>query len=225
MGNTMAMTTSAHTGISPDAYGPLILEPMQKASVALQVSTVFMTNSTETHFPRVNTDITAAWTAEGAPIGVSDLATDAYVATPKKLASITKITNELLADSNPAAATLVGQSIARVLATEYDKAFFGNLIAPAPAGLGSLTGTLVVNGGTAFTNADPFVDGVMEMEANGAILTGWVASPATARVIAKLKQASGSNVPLVTPDVAAPSGRLLQGVPLFASAAVPDNVV
>ncbi|WP_165956237.1 phage major capsid protein [Streptomyces hainanensis] len=219
------MFTTGNPGLLPPEYGQLITEPMTQMSVAMQVATVVTTGANEFHFPRVNSDITAAWTAEGAAIASSDVATDAYVVVPKKLASLTTVTNELVNDSSPAAQEIVGQSIAREMARKLDAAFFGNLSAPAPAGLGSLAGTLVVDTGATITNADPFIDGQMEIEASGGVLTAWVASPATARAIAKIKEASGSNRPLVTPDVSAPSGRLLLGLPLYTTTAIPDGTV
>lgn len=221
----MTMNTAGNSGVLPPEYGQLIVEPMTQMSVALQVATVINTTAHDFHFPRVNSDVTAEWTAEGATIASSDAATDSYVVTPKKLASLTTVTNELINDSSPAAQEIVGQSIAREMARKLDAAFFGSLPAPAPAGLGSLTGTLVVDTGGAITNADPFIDGQMEIEASGAALTAWVTSPATARAIAKIKQTADSNVPLVSPDVSAPSGRTLLGVPLYVTAAVQDGTV
>ncbi|MGW5447702.1 phage major capsid protein [Streptomyces asiaticus] len=221
----MSMFNSANAAILPPEYGKLVIEPMTAASVAMQVATVVPTGAAEFHFPRVTSDVTAGWTAEGAAITPSDADTDAYVVTPKKLASLTTLSNELVNDSSPAALQLVGDSIAREMARKLDAAFFGNLGGSAPAGLESLTGLIVVDSGASYTNADPFTDAVMEVEASGGNVTSFVTDPATARTLAKLKQASGSNIPLITPDLTAPSGRVLLGRPLYVSAAVTAGTV
>ncbi|MGR3938227.1 phage major capsid protein [Streptomyces sp. BRA346] len=111
------MFNSANAAILPPEYGKLVIEPMTAASVAMQVATVVPTGAAEFHFPRVTSDVTAGWTAEGAAINASDADTDAYVVTPKKLASLTTLSNELVNDSSPAALQLVGDSIARAAVT------------------------------------------------------------------------------------------------------------
>ena len=67
---------------------------------------------------------------------------------PKKLASLTKVNNELANDSSPVATALVGESIACSVSREIDLAFFAEATSKGPAGLESL----VSAGGSAKTS-------------------------------------------------------------------------
>src|SRR5215204_3359574 len=98
----MALTTTSGAGIlTPEEVGALVIRPLIETSVAAQVSTVVQTASHDFRVPVVSADPTAAWTAEGAEIAVSDPTLLEVVATPKKLAGLTVVTNELAQDSSP----------------------------------------------------------------------------------------------------------------------------
>jgi HK97 family phage major capsid protein len=112
-----------------------------------------------------------------------------------------------------------------VLAAQLDAAFFGNLSAPAPAGLGSLTaGTGAgqvqdLAAGTNPTNLDIFEEAISKAGDVGAEVTAFAMNPADVLFFSKLKQATGSNVPLLGSDPAQPRQRTISGVPVFR---VPD---
>jgi HK97 family phage major capsid protein len=89
----------------------------------------------------VVTDPSNAWTAEGAEIPVTDPDLDELVVTPPKLAGLTVVSNELMADSDPSALDVVGQGLVRDLQVKLDAAYFGNTVANGPSGLESLAST------------------------------------------------------------------------------------
>lgn len=220
------MMTDANTGIVPREWSDrLIVQPVTRLSVAMQVSTRIGTDANSLHLPRLTSDVSAAWTAEGATIAKSQAGTDGYVAVPRKLAALATLSNELVRDSSPEAMALVGDSTARVMAKELDTAWFGDLSAPAFAGLGSLEDVVELELDGPISDADAFVDAALLLEENGAHLTSYIASPATVRAISKLKQAAGSNVPLVNPDVTVASGRTLNGRPLYSTPALENDVI
>ncbi len=66
-------------------------------------------------------DPTASWVAEGAGIVPCDPTLSELVVTPAKVAGLTIISRELADDSNPAAAQVVGQGLARDIARRVDK--------------------------------------------------------------------------------------------------------
>ncbi|SDY92448.1 phage major capsid protein, HK97 family [Modestobacter sp. DSM 44400] len=115
--------------------------------------------------------------------------------------------------------------MARDMAKRVDAAFFGNLAAPAPKGLGALTGYAAVSAGASWTNVDPFTDALFAVEGAGQTVDSWVANPADAQVISKIKTGTGSNQPLLQPDVTSPTKRTIQGVPLYVSAAVAPGTI
>ena len=113
----MASTTSGGASIlTPEPVGALVIRPLtSELSVAAQVSTVVETSSHDFRVPVVSADPTAAWTAEGAEITASDPTITEVVVTPKKLAGLTVISNELAADSSPAALQVVDDGLVRDL--------------------------------------------------------------------------------------------------------------
>lgn len=218
-------TTEDVAGILPDGYGKLIVTAVASVSVASQVAATVPTASTVFHVPILAADAAAAWVVEGAEINPTDAVFAEAVVTPAKLAGLSIISRELAEDSSPAAAQLVGQSIARDLARKLDAAFFGNLPTPAPAGLEAVPGVGAVAAGTTFTDIDPFAEAISAAEQEGALLGGFIANPADALTLATIKEQTGSNKPLLGPDPSQPTRRSILGVPLHSSPAVTPGTV
>lgn len=224
---TLFTTTNDVKGISPDAISSLITLPVEAQSVAAQVATVIPTDATRTHIPMVTADPSAAWVAEGAEIAPSDSALDDLVVTPAKIAGLSIITNELAADTSPAAAGIVGDGLSRDIARKIDSAFFGSKGGSAvqPAGLEDLTGFSDVDAGAAWADLDPFAAALANAEAFGLAVDSFVANPADALILATLKESASSKRSLMTPDPTQPTRRLIQGVRLFVSSAVTEGTV
>lgn len=211
----MATNTSTVPALlRPDQIEALLVLPVLAASVAALTCRVARTGSHQYRIPRVTADPSAAWVSEGAEIPVSDLDADEMVVTPRKLAGLTVITNELAQDSSPDAAETVGQGLARDCARKIDQAFMGDLALPAPAGLGSLTNVTEIAAPTAYADLDPFAAAAAAAETEGATIGSWIAHPNDALSLSNLKAGSGSNVPLLALDPAQPSRRLVEGSPL-----------
>ncbi len=184
----MALTTTGGASIlTPEEVGTLVVRPLMEQSVAAQVSTVIPTNSHDFRVPIVSADPTAAWTAEGAEISVSDPTITELTVTPKKLAGLTVITYELAADSSPAALQVVGDGLVRDLKRKLDAAYFGNTTTNGPNGLGSLT-TTVIDVGDAWTNLDAFEGAKSAAETLHTELGAFVTNPTTALALASLKE-------------------------------------
>ncbi|POH67628.1 phage major capsid protein [Cryobacterium zongtaii] len=211
-------TLKSYLGISE--AGPLIVQPVERESLALRLTTVVHTGGGTFRFPRITTDPSAAWIAENAEITVSEATADEVPVIPKKVAGLSIISNELANDTSPEAAGVIGDGLARDIARRVDQAFFGT--APAntnvqPGGLEYL-GTTVEN-----IDADPsagiaaYIDALAAAEALGVTLSAFVTDPTTARALAKLTTGTGSNLPLF--GVGATNGieRNVLGVPLHVS--------
>ena len=223
----MAMFTNTvgTSGVLPPDYGQLIVQPLSRDSVAFQVSTVVQTGSHTFHVPSVVEDAGAGWIPEGGDIPIDDAVLAETVVTPSKVGGLVVISRELAMDSTPQAAQLVGDGLARSIVNQIDGAYFGAMAAPAPSGLGALVGFTDVPAGTAWTNADAFTTALFAVESLGANIGAFVAHPDTAKVLATLKDATGSNRPLLTADVTQPTRRVIGGVPLLTSPAVAAGVV
>lgn len=219
-------TTSAGAGgLLPDSYGPLVVQPALDASIFAQVATVVQTPSTEYRIPIVSADPAASWVAEGAEITPSDPTLQELVVTPPKVAGLTIISRELANDSNPAAAQVVGDGLARDIARRIDQAAFAGLASPAPAGLSTLSGVQSYVNAAAFANLDFAAQAVSKAETVGAKVTAFITSPATALALATIKTGTGSNQPVLGADPTQPTGRSILGVPLYVSQFVAANTL
>lgn len=224
---TTLTTTSNVKGISPDAISKLLILPVEAASVAMQASTIIATDATRTHIPLVTADPSAAWVAEGEEIGATDPSIDDYIATPAKIAGLSIITNELAADTSPAAAEIVGDGLARDIAKKIDLAYFGtkgsSLI--QPAGLEDLAGYSLTVQETAWEDLDPFEEAISNAAELGLEIGTFAAHPDDALALAILKESTGSKRGLLTADATASTRKILAGVKLLASPGVRPGTI
>ena len=187
--------------------------------------------STHTYrVPLVTADPAASWTAEGAEITTSDATLDELDITPSKLAALSIISSELANDSTPQAAQAVGDGIVRDLTRKVDQALFTATTTNGPGGLPGVSGVTSVSGpATAYTNVDPFSDGIYVSAQHNGVIGAWVTNPATAQALPKVKQytAGASNMPLLGADPTMPGQRQILGIPLLTSPYVTttNNVV
>lgn len=225
----MTLLTSAGSGssiLTPDQVQSLVVEPLGRASVATQCSTIVHIDTHSTRFPVVVADANSGWTPESAEIAISDPGLDELVCTPSKLAALVVCSNELLADSNPSAANVIGESIVRDLAVKLDAAFFGSVTANGPSGLESLTGAQDVNGGSGFADLDAFAEALSKLEqVDSSLDRSFVAHPSTLLGLSQIKLGDDFNAPLLGPDASSPTKRSILGVPLFSSPAIPQGRV
>lgn len=226
---SLLTSTAAVGGLLPEEWGPLLVEPVTAASLALNpaVSTVVETANVSFHVPVVNTDAASSWVAEGAEIAPSDPSISELTIVPRKAAGLVIISSELANDSSPAAAEVVGGSLARSLARTIDTAFFGALAAPAPSGLGALTNASLnrVVAGVTPSNLDAFAQAISLVEVDGAEITAFCANPADALTVQTIKTGTGFSAPLLGTDAANGTARQILGVPLLVSAKIPQGVV
>lgn len=226
----MALTANAApNAFLPDDFGQLLIATASTMSVALQTTTVINSDKNEFRIPTITAEAGAGWYSENEDITLTDPTLDEEVVTPRKIAGLSKLSNELVNDSTPKAATVVGDSIARSIATGIDAAFFGtaNGTGKPPKGIGAFTDTALtlVEAGTEWANIDPFIEAAFKLEALGATLTTFVANPADAEILAKLKREADSNEPLLAADATDTITRRISGIALRTSAAVPAGTI
>lgn len=226
----MASTTATFAGaFTPADHGDLLIATASKESVAMQTTRVVSTDATEYRIPIISGEVDTGWYGELQEIDQDDVTTDEEIVRPSKVAALSKISRELADDSNPSAANAIGASIGRSIANSIDAAFYGDAdgTGDVPKGLGSFTDAQLttVDAGEAWTNADPFVDAVYQVEAAGGSVSAFVANPADARVLAKLKRDADSNEPLLAASAGDATRRSLSGVPLYVSRHVPEGTI
>ncbi|TFV78375.1 phage major capsid protein [Blastococcus sp. CT_GayMR19] len=227
----MTTTVTGSSILTPDEINTYLLDPFEAEALATQVATVVRTDSHSYRIPVPGSEPSADWVAEGEEVVLSDMTFDEVTVTPTKVMGVVPITRELSEDSGPDAADVIGNGLARDIARKVDAAFFGNLANPnAQKGLGSLA----VNANaddvqgltvTAFDSLDVFAEAQSLAEGVGAAITSFVANPADALTLALLKESTGSNRPLLGADPTQPTRRLIGGVPLLRSSAVPAGTI
>lgn len=169
-------------------------------------------------------------------IDESDPGLGETVVAPSKLAALTQISNELIADSadNAEVAGVVGDGLVRAFARSLDKAFFTSTTTLGPNGLESIS-YQTVNVGGPFVDFDPFATAISLVERVGSVVTSFAASFATVLELGLLKRFQPttdvvSNEPLLPQspgDVTNPVVRQILGVPLYSApeGTIEDGVV
>lgn len=219
------MNTSAGVGgMLPSEYGDLVAKPVGDMSVAIQTGTEVSCGTAEYHVPVVDSDAATGAVAEGAEITPSDATFSELIVTPAKFAGLSIISREFGSDTSPAAAETLGRSLARSIANSVDNAYLNSLGGVNPPGLADLVGISAVSAPAAFANLDPFEEALNAVETAGGNVTAWITGPSRSLEIAQLKEASGSNRGLLTPDATAEGRRLILGRPVFVSPHCPADV-
>jgi HK97 family phage major capsid protein len=221
-----ALTGGATPGsvISPDEWSSTFIDRLAAESVMLRAGIRRMTTTRDAlHIPRVDSDPAAAWTAEAGPITSSDPGYTDVVATPRKLASLQTISNELIADSNPDVVALLEMQVARALALKFDLGCFeGSGTPPEIRGLKNTAGITTDSSlAAAPTNLDVFATAIATLETNNAHATAIVMHPRSWGELSKLKQGTANNNMPLLMEQAGSAGQAVQrsiyGVPVYLS--------
>lgn len=226
---TRALVGASGSGsyVVPEVYWSQVWDRLAANSVGLASGfTVvdLMDGTGDTlHIPRTTADAAAAWVSEAATISATDPTMSEVVATPRKLAALVQMSNEVLRDSNPSIADLVMRNLLRSLALKLDLGFFeGSGSAPEIRGLKNVAGIGAVSMGTngaTPTNLDPFADAIGTLAQANAEASAIVMHPRTWQTLLKLKeQTSSNNKPLLQESAGAATAgvqRSLYGVPVF----------
>jgi HK97 family phage major capsid protein len=133
-------------GITPEEWARYVLTHLYFQSVVLasgatRIDTIFRA----VHVPRVKTDGAAGWFAELETINVGDPTGDELLLTPKKVAAITTLSQEVVADSQPSVIDAVGTAMTRAVALQADAGILSGAGGKAPTGVYSQAGAHVVS--------------------------------------------------------------------------------
>ena len=221
-----ALIESSGSGsyVVPEIYSSSVWDRLAPESAALASGIRLMPCSSDTlHIPRATADAAAAWVAEAATITATDPTLSEVIASPKKLAALVQLSNEVIADSNPAIVQYIQSNLDRALALKLDLGCFeGSGTAPEIRGLKNQSGiqtvSLGTNGATP-TNLDPFADAIGLLAQANAEASAVVMHPRTWQTLIKLKeQTTGNNKPLLQESAGSGSAgvqRSVYGLPVF----------
>jgi len=223
----MATSTTTAPEMTAEQVQSVLLEPLETASVFLTAGPrIFDTNGSPVRVPMLNSIGAPSWTGEGQQIAEVDGDFGEVTLLPsgmKSLKSLTRFSNELARQSVVALDSALGDRMVRDVAATLDSAFI------AGDGDGGTTPLGIVNyEGAQKVNAAPTtLDAVLD--AWGALLTAggnttaakWLMNPADFVALRKIKQGTGSNGYVLTPDPTADGVFRLFGSQVLVSAHVP----
>ena len=219
VGETRALTTSAT--ISPGELSTTLFDKLRASSVGLSTGmTVLSTDKDSVVYPALTADVVPSWYAEAAPITPGDPTFASVTATPRKLAHLVQMSNEVIDDSDPSIVDVLNNHLLRVLALKLDVGLFeGSGAAPEVRGLKNVAGIQTVtnvgaNGGP-LANLDAIADAIGLLETVNTTATAIVMPPRTYNVVRKLKTTTNEYLVADSPTVGTP--RTLFGVPIYVS--------
>jgi HK97 family phage major capsid protein len=195
-----ARTLSTAIAISPPELSTRLFDRLRPRSVVLRSGvSVVPIGSDSVTYPRLSSDVSPAWYAEGATITAGDPTLTSDTVVPQKVAHLVELTNEVIDDSEPSVLQVVRNHLLEVLGLKIDVGLLeGNGTPPNPLGLRSVVGiqtisTLGANGASP-TNLDPWVDAVNALEGSNAEARVAYMHSRSSGTLRKLKKGPTGNI-------------------------------
>lgn len=176
----------------PPEYSTKLIDNIMLYSVIRPLCTVMPMQGVQLNMPVVTNGGTAYWIDENGQKTETNLTFSQLTLTAYKLCMLTKVSDELLADSNPAVDTILLNMFAKTIANEEDRAFIaGTGGAGDPIiGILNVAGVNIVPAGAGLDFDDIFrATGLAEQ--NGATDISIVHAPRDKRTLRILKGADG----------------------------------
>lgn len=221
-------TGSAGGFLVPEEYITDIKERIMAKSIvrSLGVTTYPMIGDT-LNVPKITGGATAYWLAENTSITSTDPTFGQLVLQAKLLAARLILSNQLIADSNPAVESVVKRDTAKVIALAEDVAFIqGTGTGAQPTGVLNTSGiasTELGSGNGATPTFDDIYNALYQVELANGLASGWVIHPRTKNTLRKIKASgSGEYIYNVAPSVKEPD--TLVGLPVKLTTQIPISL-
>ena len=221
--NALQVGTDSEGGyLVPDEFERTLVEALQEENLFRQLATIITTSSGDRKIPVVASKGTASWVDEEGTIPESDDAFGQVSIGAYKLATMIKVSEELLSDSVFNLERYIAKEFGRRIGAKEEEAFFIGDGTGKPTGIFHSTGGAGV-GVTAASASAISIDEIMDLfyslkspyRKNAAFVT----NDATIKAIRKLKDGNGQY--LWQPSVTAGQPDSLLNRPLKTSAYVP----
>lgn len=220
----LTITGAGATGgyVAPESFVAELIQALNEASVMRRLATVTgPVAAASVKFPVLTESVTANWTGEAEVIAESEPAFSQIEFTPHKLAALTLVSNELLADSAINVESLLAQLFGEEFGAKEDAAFFDGDGDGKPAGIlrSKDIPTVKVND-AATIGADDILalyDALPPQYRANAV---FVMHPSTMSVLRTLKDANGRYLLVDGLSQAAPT--TLLGRPVHLSSHIPE---
>jgi HK97 family phage major capsid protein/HK97 family phage prohead protease len=197
----------------PDQFLAELVRALVEKSVMRTLARTITISAETLKIPKLGSGVTANWTPEATAIAESQPVFGQLQFTPKKLAGLTLVSSELLADAAVNVETLLAELFGEKLGEVEDKAFFNGAGAMQPSGL--LNDPTVSRVTTAANNAISADELIKQYDAVPAVYrptSTWVMNSATLAYLRTLKDGVG-NYLLITAGLTGVVPLMLLGRP------------
>jgi len=221
--NALQVGTDSEGGyLVPDEFERTLVEALQEENIFRQLATIITTSSGDRKIPVVATKGTASWVDEEGAIPESDDAFGQVSIGAYKLATMIKVSEELLNDSVFNLEQYIAKEFGRRIGAKEEEAFFVGDGTGKPTGIFNATGGAGVGVTTASASAitiDEIMDLFYSLKSPYRKNAVFVTNDATVKSIRKLKDGNGQY--LWQPSVTAGQPDTILNRPLKTSAYVP----
>ena len=192
--NALQVGTDSEGGyLVPDEFERTLIQALEEANLMRQLANVIATASGDKKIPVVASKGTASWVDEEGAIPESDDAFGQVIIGAYKLATLIKVSEELLSDSVFSLEQYIAREFARRIGNKEEEAFFTGNGTGKPTGIFSATGgaSLGVTTTGAAVTMDELMDLYHSLKApyrNNAV---FITNDATIKAIRKLKDGGG----------------------------------
>ena len=221
--NALQVGTDSEGGyLVPDEFERTLVETLQEENLFRQLATIITTSSGDRKIPVVATKGTASWVDEEGAIPESDDAFGQVSIGAYKLATMIKVSEELLNDSVFNLEQYIAKEFGRRIGAKEEEAFFVGDGTGKPTGIFNATGGAGVGITTASATAitiDEIMDLFYSLKSPYRKNAVFVTNDATVKSIRKLKDGNGQY--LWQPSVTAGQPDTILNRPLKTSAYVP----
>lgn len=221
--NALQIGTDSEGGyLVPDEFERTLIEALEEENIFRQLAKVITTSSGDKKIPVVASKGTAFWVDEEGPIPESDDAFGQVSIGAYKLATMIKISEELLNDSVFNLASYIAREFGRRIGTKEEEAFFLGDGTGKPTGIFNATGGAQLGVTTASATAitvDEVIDLFYSLKAPYRRNAVFVMNDATVKAVRKLKDGNGQY--LWQPSVQAGQPDAILNRPIRTSSYVP----
>ena len=221
--NALKIGTDPEGGyLVPDEFHRQLIQALEEQNIFRRLATVIQTSSGERQIPVVASKGTAAWVEEEALIPESDNTFGQMILYAYKVATMIKISGELLNDSAFPMESYIAKEFARRIGVKEEEAFFVGDGSKKPTGLFAATGGAPV-GVTAASKTDITHDDVIDLfyalKSPYRAKASFITNDSTMKALRKLKDANGQY--LWQPSIREGTPDMIIGRPIHTSGFVP----
>lgn len=195
--NTLSIGTDSEGGfLAPDEYERTLVERLEEENFFRSLAHVIRTSSGDRKIPIVTSKGEAAWIDEGEQFPESDDAFGQTSIGAHKLATMIKISDELLNDSVFNIEQYISREFARRIGAKEEEAFFVGDGSGKPIGIFNATGGAETGVTATSTNItfDDVMDLYYSLRAPYRNKATWILNDSTVKAIRKLKDGNGNYI-------------------------------